>query len=63
MLCIALGGIGDLDGSIKYMEKAYDDHDPGLFHNEHYPRVPVLLKQDARYSFIKLTLYKYIVRS
>ena len=52
-MSFALGFLGDIDESINWLERAYDEHDAYLCILQYYPFIPVRLRQDRRFnSFI-----------
>ncbi len=54
IMSYALGFLGDIDEAMKWLEKAYDEHDAYLCIMKYYPWVPVKLRQDFRFqSFLK----------
>ena len=53
IMSFAYGFIGDIDESIKWLEKAYDEHDAYLCILKYYSFLPSKLRQDSRFnSFI-----------
>ena len=53
IMSYAVGFLGDIDEAMKWLEKAYDEHDAYLCIIKYYPFLPVKLRQDSRFnSFI-----------
>jgi len=53
IMSFAFGFLGDVDEAIKWLEKAYQEHDAYLCIIKYYPFLPSKLRQDSRFnSFI-----------
>ena len=53
IMSFAAGFLGDIAEAIKWLEKAYDEHDAYLCILKYYPFMPIKLRQDSRFqSFI-----------
>jgi adenylate cyclase len=54
IMSFASGFLGDIDEAIKWLEKAYDEHDAYLCILKYYPWVPAMLREDSRFnSFLR----------
>jgi adenylate cyclase len=53
IMSYAAGFLGDIDEAMKWLERAYDEHDAYLCIIKYYPFAPLNLRQDSRFnSFI-----------
>lgn len=53
LMSYAVGFLGDIDDAMRWLEKAYHEHDAYLYLINYYPFVPPKLRQDSRFqSFI-----------
>ena len=50
IMSFAMAHPGDIDEAMKWLEKAYGEHDAYLYIINHYPWVPVKLRQDSRFK-------------
>ena len=50
IMSFASGFLGDIDESINWLEKAYEEHDAYLCILQYYPWVPARLRQDRRFN-------------
>ena len=50
IMSFAFGFLGDVDEAIKWLEKAYEEHDAYLCIIKYYPFLPSKLRQDSRFN-------------
>jgi adenylate cyclase len=51
IMSFAEGFLGNIDEALKWLEKAYDEHDAYLCIIKYYPFVPAKLRQDSRFNY------------